>query len=138
MSDNRTHQDLVDRQFGARAAAYLTSAVHAQGADLEALAALVDNHKTARVLDLGCGGGHVSFKVAPRAREVVAYDLSAEMLGVVANAATERGLTNLITRQGVVERLPFEDASFDYVLSRFSAHHWQDVDAALREALRVL
>jgi SAM-dependent methyltransferase len=137
MSDSRTHEGLVNRQFGARAAAYLTSAVHAQGADLEALAALVDNN-AARVLDLGCGGGHVSFKVAPGAREVVAYDLSAEMLGVVAKAAAERGLTNLVTRQGVVERLPFEDQSFDYVLSRFSAHHWQDVEAALREAARVL
>ena len=126
MLDTKNHEALVGDQFGARANAYLTSAVHAQGRDLEALVALVSNHRDARVLDLGCGGGHVGFNVAPHVREVVAYDLSAEMLDVVARAAQERGLTNLSTQQGVVERLPFADASFDLVLSRYSAHHWRD------------
>lgn len=129
---------MVSGQFGSRAAAYLSSAVHAQGADLEALAALVKGRASARVLDLGCGAGHVSFAAAPHAREVVAYDLSPEMLAVVARAAAERGFGNIETRQGVVERLPFPDASFDCVLSRFSAHHWQDFAAALGEAARVL
>ena len=92
----------------------------------------------ARVLDLGCGGGHVSYHVAPHVHEVVAYDLSPEMLDVVARAAVERGLGNIATRQGVAELLPFADASFDFVLSRFSAHHWRDFDAGLREAARVL
>src|SRR5882762_10203789 len=138
MSDNKTHEALVGQQFGSRAAAYLSSAVHAQGADLQALAALVDDQRQARVLDLGCGAGHVSFTVAPRAKEVVAYDLSSEMLSVVAQAAAERGFTNLVTKQGVAEYLPFEDASFDCVLSRYSAHHWRDFDAGLREAARVL
>jgi SAM-dependent methyltransferase len=137
MSD-KTHETLVDTQFGARANAYLTSAVHAQGEDLKALAALVAGQSQARVLDLGCGGGHVAFNVAPLVREVVAYDLSSEMLSVVASTATERGLRNLTTRQGVAETLPFADASFDYVLSRFSAHHWRDVEAGMREAARVV
>jgi SAM-dependent methyltransferase len=138
MTETRTHEALVGRQFGARASAYLQSAVHAQGADLQALAALVDDNKSARVLDLGCGAGHVSFAVAPRAAEVVACDLSPDMLDVVARAAAERGLHNITTRQGVAERLPFEDASFDCVLSRYSAHHWHDFEAGLREVARVL
>lgn len=137
MLNTKNHEALVGDQFGARANAYLTSAVHAQGRDLEALVALASNHRDARVLDLGCGGGHVSFNVAPHVREVVAYDLSPEMLDVVARAAEERGLTNVTTQQGVVENLPFPDASFDLVLSRYSAHHWRDFDA-LREAARVL
>jgi SAM-dependent methyltransferase len=138
MSETRTHEALVGRQFGTRATAYLQSAVHAQGADLQALAALVDDKRAARVLDLGCGAGHVSFAVAPRAAQVVAYDLSPDMLDVVARAAAERGLHNITTRQGVAERLPFADASFDCVLSRYSAHHWHDFEAGLREAARVL
>jgi SAM-dependent methyltransferase len=132
------HEALVGEQFGSRAAAYLQSAVHAQGADLQALAALVDGEGKARVLDLGCGAGHVSFSAAPRAGEVVAYDLSFEMLEVVARSAAERGLGNITTHQGVAERLPFEDESFDCVLSRYSAHHWRDFEAGLREAARVL
>ncbi len=138
MSRTRTHEALVGQQFGERASDYLKSAVHARGADLEALAALVEGEGEARVLDLGCGAGHVSFNAAPRAKEVVAYDLSSQMLETVARAAAERGLRNITTRQGVAEHLPFEDASFDYVLSRYSAHHWRDFDAGLREAARVL
>ncbi|MFI5014489.1 MAG: methyltransferase domain-containing protein [Hyphomicrobiales bacterium] len=138
MSEARTHEALVGQQFGAQAVAYLKSTVHAQGADLEALAALVEGEGKARVLDLGCGAGHVSFGAAPRAEEVVAYDLSSEMLEVVAKAAAERGVRNVTTRRGVAEHLPFEDASFDCVLSRYSAHHWRDFEAGLREVSRVL
>ncbi len=134
----KSHEALVGGQFGARAAAYLGSAVHAQGADLEALADLVQGQGEARVLDLGCGAGHVSFHVAPQADEVVAYDLSPEMLKVVAHSASERGLRNIRTQQGFAEQLPFADGSFDYVFSRFSTHHWHDFDAGLREVTRVL
>jgi SAM-dependent methyltransferase len=134
----KPHEALVDAQFGSRAGAYLTSAVHAQGADLEALAALVRGRPEAHVLDLGCGAGHVSFAVAPHARSVVACDLSPEMLDVVAGASESRGFGNVLTKQAVAERLPFADAEFDCVLSRYSAHHWRDFDGGLREAARVL
>ena len=136
--ERQPHEALVDAQFGSRAGAYLTSAVHAQGADLEALAAVAHSRPEAHLLDLGCGAGHVSFAVAPHVHSVVAYDLSPEMLDVVARAATARGFGNLATKQGVAERLPFADGAFDCVLSRYSAHHWRDFDAGLREAARVL
>jgi ubiquinone/menaquinone biosynthesis C-methylase UbiE len=132
-------QAVVAQQFGNTASAYLTSSVHAHGADLTALrdiaAAL---GKAPVVLDLGCGAGHASFAVAPVAASVTAFDLSAQMLEVVAGAARERGLDNIATRQGDVSQLPFEDASFCMVVTRFSAHHWLDVPAALREVKRVL
>jgi SAM-dependent methyltransferase len=135
---DQTHETLVTRQFGPRAAAYVASATHAQGEDLTQLAAIVKARPGARVLDLGCGGGHVGFHAAPHAAEVVAYDLSDEMLGAVSHAARERGLGNIVTHQGAVEALPFPDGSFDVVLSRYSAHHWNDLQAGLREARRVL
>jgi SAM-dependent methyltransferase len=134
----RTQEDVVIRQFGDQAAAYLTSPTHAAGADLAALTELVRGHRDARVLDLGCGGGHVTYAVAPEVAQVVACDLSGQMLSVVARAAADRGLTNVITQQAAAERLPFGDASFDFVLSRYSAHHWRDLDMGFREAARVL
>ncbi|MEP9351757.1 class I SAM-dependent methyltransferase [Xanthobacter sp. KR7-225] len=133
-----TIQDLVARQFGPQANAYVTSAVHAQGEDLEALARLLEGRAGARLIDLGCGGGHVSFTAAPHVSEVVACDLSAEMLAAVAAEAKRRGLANIATAQGVAERLPFADASFDIVVSRYSAHHWADAAAGVREARRML
>ena len=135
---DRSHEALVENQFGARASAYLQSQVHARGTDLTALAELARGRPDARVLDLGCGGGHVTFNVASHVRELVAYDLSVEMLNVVDAGARERGFGNVTTRQGSAEHLPFEDASFDIVLSRYSAHHWRDFAAGLREAARVL
>ncbi len=132
------HQSLVTSQFGARAAAYVTSAVHAQGADLGDIAEAVAAVSHAHVLDLGCGGGHASFAAAPQAGAVVATDLSAEMVAAVATEAARRGLTNITTRQSAVEALPFLDKSFDVVMSRLSAHHWTDAAAGLREARRVL
>lgn len=135
MSD---HEQVVQRQFGEQANAYLNSAVHAQGSEFALLQAALVGRGDARVLDLGCGAGHVSFHVAPLVAEVVAYDLSEPMLEVVAQAAVERELSNLRTVQGAAECLPFADGEFDFVFSRYSAHHWSDLGLALREARRVL
>ncbi|SDS14128.1 Methyltransferase domain-containing protein [Halopseudomonas xinjiangensis] len=132
------HQQLIEQQFGDRAQAYLDSEVHAQGAELQMLAGIVREHPVAQVLDLGCGGGHVSFSVAPWADSVIAYDLSESMLSTVRSAATARGFANVKVQQGAAERLPFADDSFDFVFSRYSAHHWSDPAAALREVRRVL
>jgi ubiquinone/menaquinone biosynthesis C-methylase UbiE len=132
-------QAIVARQFGNTASAYLTSTVHSQGADLAQLREIAAGlPKRPVVLDLGCGAGHASFAVAPVADSVTAYDLSQQMLDVVTSAARERGHHNLSTQQGNVAKLPFIDASFCMVVTRFSAHHWLDVPAALREVRRVL
>ena len=134
----RSHNQVISEQFGTTAASYLTSAVHAQGADLQDLAAYAAAYPQARVLDLGCGGGHASFAVAPFAAQVVAYDLSAQMLEVVRIAAEDRKLPNIETQQGSADSLPFDDATFDVVCTRFSAHHWRNLPQALKEAARVL
>ncbi|MGH8435342.1 MAG: class I SAM-dependent methyltransferase [Pseudomonas sp.] len=135
MSD---HQQVVQRQFGEQANAYLSSQVHAQGVEFSLLQAAVEGRADARVLDLGCGAGHVSFHLAPLVGEVLAYDLSAQMLEVVAATAEQRGLGNVRTEHGAAEKLPFADGEFDFVFSRYSAHHWSDLGLALREVRRVL
>ncbi|MDF0606304.1 methyltransferase domain-containing protein [Neisseriaceae bacterium TC5R-5] len=133
-----SHSDHVQQQFGEQANAYLSSAVHAEGAEFAQLRAAVAAHGSARVLDLGCGAGHISFQIAVEASQVVAYDLSSSMLEVVAAEARRRQLSNLITCQGPAESLPFGEAEFDFVFSRYSAHHWSDIGLALREVRRVL
>jgi len=86
------------RRSSVRASAYVESAVHARGPDLDQAVALLRGHSDARALDLGCGGGHVSFNLAPLVREIVAYDLSSETLAAVARTASERGLGNVTSR----------------------------------------
>ena len=132
------HERVVEAQFGPRARAYVESAVHSQGADLDAIGALAKKLRPELALDLGAGGGHVSYALARHAGRVIATDLSSEMLAAVAQTARERGLSNIETAEAPAERLPFEDGMFDLVASRYSAHHWRDFDAGLREARRAL
>ncbi|MBT0727195.1 class I SAM-dependent methyltransferase [Rosenbergiella australiborealis] len=132
------HTQRIREQFSPQAEAYSTSTVHAEGADLVRLKTWLATAGEAHVLDIGCGAGHASFSAAPLVKQVTAYDLSAEMLAVVERGAQNRGLTNIDTQQGVAESLPFADQQFDRVMSRYSAHHWQDVPQALREVYRVL
>jgi SAM-dependent methyltransferase len=133
-----TQQDYVAGQYAPRAEDYVTSLVHSSGDDLDQIEAEVRDRPDTRVLDLGCGGGHVSYRVAPYAASVVACDVTQAMLDVVARTAAERGLNNITTQQAAAEHLPFADACFDMVLSRFTTHHWQNMEAGLREARRVL
>ncbi|WP_454779548.1 class I SAM-dependent methyltransferase [Klebsiella michiganensis] len=134
----RSHHDNVEKQFGSQASAYLSSAVHASGRDLQRLAERLADFPQAHVLDMGCGAGHASFAAAGQVAQVTAYDLSSQMLEVVAQAARDKGFANIATQQGYAESLPFADASFDVAISRYSAHHWHDVGQALREVKRVL
>lgn len=134
---DRSHETLVTAQFGPQAAAYVESAVHAAGEDLAALDAIAAAAAPRRALDLGCGGGHVAYRLARHARAVTACDLSAEMLAAVAANAAARGLSGIETVEAPAERLPFPDGHFDFVATRFSAHHWRDVEGGLREARRV-
>jgi ubiquinone/menaquinone biosynthesis C-methylase UbiE len=131
------HDATVLEQYDSRAEAYLTSAVHAAGADLDRMADLIGNRPDAVALDMGCGGGHVAFRLAGRVGKVVAYDLSAAMLDTVAMEARKRGLDNLVTKQGAAEALPCPDASFDVVATRYSAHHWGAFRDGLAQMRRV-
>jgi len=131
-------QALAAKRFGAVAQAYLTSVCHATGTDLERLTALAQALGQPVALDLGCGAGHAAYALAQGGAQVTACDLSAEMLAVVREEALRRGLATLQTRQGAAERLLFADASLDLVVTRYSAHHWSYVPAALREMRRVL
>ena len=133
-----SNQGVIGDQFGPRAGAYVTSLVHATGEDLAQATDWAARHRPGRVIDLGCGGGHAGFAVAPHVGELVATDLLPDMVAAVAEEAARRGLANIVTRQASVQALPFEAASFDAAITRFSAHHWGDFAAGLAEAARVL
>ncbi len=128
----------VQEQFGRVAAKYLTSAVHAQGEDLPVMVDCASLRGDELVLDAGCGAGHTAASFAPYAAEVVALDFTASMLRQVEVLAGDRDLTNIRTRLGDVENLPFPNSTFDLVVSRYSAHHWARPGKALGEFRRVL
>lgn len=135
-ASERVHER-VQTQFGATAAAYTTSAGHSDQTFLNALVGLAEPLPTDMVLDIATGAGHTALAFAPHVREVVAYDLTEAMLAETAKSAERRGLTNVVTRRGPAEQLPFPDSTFDVVTVRLASHHFADNVAAVREMARV-
>ena len=126
------------RQFGANAANYATSTVHAKGAGLSRMVELVEPQSHWHCLDIATAAGHTAFAFAPHVTEVTATDLTEEMVELAARRAAENGFSNVRTRVADAELLPFEDESFDLVTCRIAPHHFPDQPAFIREATRVL
>jgi ubiquinone/menaquinone biosynthesis C-methylase UbiE len=76
------------------------------------------------VLDVGCGTGEVTLLSKTRAKngKVYGIDPSPEMIAVARKKATRKNL-EIDLRVGVIESLPFPDASLDVVTSSLMMHH---------------
>lgn len=135
---NYSHHTINQAQYQDKFTAYATSQVHAQGVEFDKMRALAQSKQARHILDLGCGGGHVSYQLADVVASVMAYDLSEEMVQNVVATAKQKGLMNITGQVGSAERLPFADRQFDMVISRYSAHHWHSMTHALNEIHRVL
>lgn len=90
------------------------------------------------VLDVAAGTGHAARVLAPSVRGVVALDATAAMLAAGKAQADAAGLRNIVFVRGDAAALPFLDASFDVVVSRFAVHHFDDCDGPLGEMVRCL
>ena len=76
-------KSVVQEQFGATAAHYLTSKPHAKGKSLERLVELVKPQPGWRALDVATGAGHTAYAFAPHVARVWASDITEEMLALV-------------------------------------------------------
>ncbi len=137
MSDQSINQS-IQQQFGAVAANYTTSTVHASGADLAGLIAAAALIGTERVIDVGCVAGHVTIGLAAHARELVAIDLTDAMLAQTRAQVDAKGFENVRVEAADAMQLPYVDGSFDVAVSRYAAHHFADPLSALREIFRIL
>ena len=94
-----------------------------------------------RVLDLGCGAGTDTLiaaqMVGPKGH-VTGIDMTPEMLAKARSAAEEMGLANVELVEGEAEKLPFEDETFDVVISNGVIDLIPDKDAVFSEIIRVL
>jgi ubiquinone/menaquinone biosynthesis C-methylase UbiE len=88
-----------------------------------------------RVLDVGAGSGNASIPAAQLGAETVASDLTPELLDAGRRDAEARGIA-LEWKQADAESLPFEDNSFDVVISclgvMFAPHHQPAADELIR------
>ncbi len=135
MSEPRS---LVQQQFGAHAAGYVSSVVHAKGESLQRLVELTKPEKHWRALDIATGAGHTALTFAPHVAHVTASDITGEMLAEAKKLATSRGITNVSFEKADAQALPFPDGSFDLVTSRIAPHHFPEIPKFVAEAYRVL
>ena len=89
------------------------------------------------VLDVACGPGLVACEVAKVARHVTGIDLTPAMIEQARGRQQSFGLANLTWVQGDAQPLPFPDASFSRVITRYSFHHFTDPRGVFAEMLRV-
>jgi len=133
-----TQHEVVRREFRQQAARFGGPGLTLSNRDY--LAWMVDQldlRPSFEVLDVAAGTGHLSRTIAPHVQRVVAFDLTPEMLSQGQREAEQAGLTNLVFEQGMAEHLPYPEAAFDLVVSRFSLHHFADAGGPLREMARV-
>ena len=93
-----------------------------------------------KLLEVPVGTGILTmpiYKELPDA-DITCLDYSTDMMGAAQKKADAAGIKNIIFRQGDVGALPFEDGTFDIVLSMNGFHAFPDKEAAWRETLRVL
>jgi SAM-dependent methyltransferase len=105
-----------------RAEAYRTSAIHSAGEDLDLVVEWCEPGPGVTVLDVATGGGHVARRLRERGATVITVDPAP---GMQADTTAQ------------AESLPFADGSFDAVACRLAAHHFADVQMAVKEMARV-
>jgi len=135
---NPGRKSLIQQKFGAVAADYAASTVHAKGEALKLLVALTEPQNHWRVLDVATGAGHTAHAFAPHVAKVIASDITEPMLAEARKLAKAKGLANVTTAHAQAEDLPFPDGSFHLVTCRLAAHHFANPAAFVGEAYRVL
>ncbi|MBW2280051.1 MAG: methyltransferase domain-containing protein [Deltaproteobacteria bacterium] len=135
--DEREHDERVRGEF-TRQAEPFARVIGAADEILERVADAVDARAGDQVLDVCCGPGLVAARLARDAGSVVGVDLTPAMLDLARRRVEDAGLSNASFEAARAEALPFDDATFDVVVSRLAIHHLLDPDPALQEMARVL
>ncbi|MDA8296857.1 MAG: class I SAM-dependent methyltransferase [Actinomycetota bacterium] len=82
-------------------------------------------------VDLGCGSGQLTLKIAPLVSSIVAVDVSQAMIDLLEENARRSGISNVSGRVAAVEHLDLGAASVDLVVSNYVLHHLRDEDKAV-------
>ena len=134
---NANHGDLILDQFTRQATVFSTAPTIT---DEDALQMIVEAARPGpddRLLDVACGPGLVVCAFAPHVCDATGIDVTPAMLDRARKLAADKDLANVAWRQGDVYALPYDDASFTIITTRFSFHHFLDPAAVLREMVRV-
>ncbi|NIQ95163.1 MAG: methyltransferase domain-containing protein [Desulfuromonadales bacterium] len=135
----KNFKNRVKEQFSRTAEGYVRNKGFATGEDLQTAAELLQPTLEDNLLDVATGGGHTALFFAPKVRQVIASDLTMQMLKrAQEHISEEGGVENVIFREADAEDLPFPAGSFTLLTCRIAPHHFPDLPRALQEFHRVL
>jgi SAM-dependent methyltransferase len=132
-----THQDLILDQFTKQVVPFAT----APGIkDEDALKLVIDFTGVKpddTLLDVACGPGLIVCAFAKVVKHATGIDLVPAMIEHAKALQREKNLTNITWQVGDILPLPYLDASFSIVASRYAFHHFTDPERVLAEMKRV-
>jgi ubiquinone/menaquinone biosynthesis C-methylase UbiE len=129
------HNQTIIEQFSQQAVPFAKKPEHSDS--MQMLIEMSGVSGEDQVLDVACGPGLVACAFAPHARQVTGIDITPAMIDQARALQAEKGLNNLTWQVGDVSPLPFPEASFSLVLTRYSLHHFLNPAAVLAEMVRV-
>jgi ubiquinone/menaquinone biosynthesis C-methylase UbiE len=132
------HQKLIRSEFTRQAETMSSAKYFTDAGILARIREAAGLTRGLRALDVACGPGIVAEALAQDAGEVIACDITPQMLARASQRFSSAGLDHVRCVLGKAEVLPFPDATFDVVFTRSSLHHFPRPAAALREMARVL
>ena len=132
------HENRVREEFTRQAETFSASAAITDAALTERFVTALGEAGQGSVLDVACGPGILTAAIARSARDVVAFDLTPQMLTKAAQRCADAGVGNVSFREGDAAALPFADAAFDAAVTRLSVHHFDRPERVMSEIFRVL
>ncbi|MHB9138550.1 MAG: class I SAM-dependent methyltransferase [Victivallaceae bacterium] len=129
------HSREIINQFTKQAEPFARLAEHADAMNLLVSVTAVNNYDT--VLDVACGPGLVVCHFAKYAAHVTGVDITEAMIAVAKKRQEEQRLANISWDVGAACPLPYADAAFSIVITRYSFHHFINPKAVLKEMIRV-
>jgi len=133
-----SHDNRVRDEFTRQAETFSASSAITDAGLTQRFVTALGGAAQGAVLDVACGPGILSAAIAKTAREVVAFDLTPEMLKKARQRCSETGLANVSFLEGNATELPFANGAFDAVVTRLSVHHFDRPGRVMSEIFRVL
>lgn len=130
--------DAIVREFTHQSEAFNAAAAMRSADTLGRLLELIPAAPGERWLDAACGPGLVARGLAARVGEVHGVDMTPAMVELARREAGREGAANAVFSVGDVTALPFEPASFDGAVTRFSLHHIPAPGRVVAELARVV
>lgn len=131
------HQAHILDQFTRQAAPFATAPAIRNEEALNLIVRAAGASPEDTSLDVACGPGLLACAFARVVRHATGIDMTPAMLEQARKIQQEQGLTNVTWQQGDAARLPYPDAHFAIVSSRFVFHHLEQPLVVLKEMVRV-